>query len=286
MTVPPWFDHNAALFKPELRRCSIELQPKIDLSGLTALVGGASQGIGQATARVLAASGARVILMARRLDLLELTRASLPEPQNHRSFVLDLERSEDVSNHVARFVAEIGPITIWVNTTGGPKSGSLADASTDEMERAFRGHVMASQIILRNLLPGMKQQKYGRIINVLSTSVKVPLPGLGVSNLIRAAMASWAKTLATELGPYGVTVNNVLPGYTETPRLESLIAGAASKAQKSEAEIREEWIATIPARRLANPIETAHAIAFLASPLASYISGVQMPIDGGRTGAL
>ena len=267
-------------------RWSIEHKPQVDLKGQWALVGGASQGIGQATARVLAAAGARVILMSRRLDMLELTRNSLPDPQNHRSFVLDLERLEDVSTHLARFVAEIGPIGIWVNTTGGPKAGPLAEASTDEMERAFRGHVLASQVILRTLLPGMKQLKYGRIINVLSTSVKIPLPGLGVSNLIRAAMASWAKTLATELGPFGITVNNILPGYTETPRLDSLISGTAQRLGKSEAEVKQDWIDSVPARRLGDPVETAQAIAFLASPLAGYISGVQLPVDGGRTGSL
>ncbi len=264
----------------------IELKTQVDLKGQWALVGGASQGIGQATARVLAASGARVILMSRRLDLLEVTRASLVEPQNHRSFVLDLERLEDVSKHLARFVAEIGPIGIWVNNTGGPKAGPLVEASTDEMERAFRGHLCASQMILRHLLPGMKQLGHGRIINVLSTSVKVPLPGLGVSNIIRAAMASWAKTLALELGPHGITVNNILPGLTETPRLESLLAGAATRQSKSESEVKQEWVNSVPAGRLASPVETAYAIAFLSSPLAAYITGVSLPVDGGRTGAL
>jgi len=224
--------------------------------------------------------------MSRRSDVLEQVKATLPNPGEHRTLALDLERLEDVSASFARLVADIGgPISIWVNNTGGPKAGPLSDASPDEMERAFRGHVLASQVILRALLPGMKTEGYGRIINVLSTSVKMPLPGLGVSNLIRNAMSGWAKTLSLELGPFGITVNNILPGYTDTPRLSSLIAGAAGKAGKTEEEIRGEWMNTIPARRIGDPLETARAIAFLASPAASYISGTSLPVDGGRTGA-
>lgn len=258
----------------------------LDLTGRWALVGGASQGIGQATAKVLAEAGARVILLARRMDMLEITRNSMVNPQSHRSLALDLERLEDVSSHLARLVADVGPIAVWVNNTGGPKSGALVDVSADELERAFRSHVMASQMIMRTLLPGMKQLKYGRIINVLSTSVKIPIPGLGVSNIIRAAMASWAKTLSLELGPFGITVNNILPGYTETPRLETLVQGAAQKSARSVETVRQEWADLVPMRRLGDPLETAQAIAFLASPLAGYISGVQLPVDGGRTGAL
>lgn len=259
---------------------------RVNLEGQWALVGGASQGIGQMTARVLAEAGAKVILMSRRLDVLEATRAGLPDPQSHRTLAVDLERLEDVSTSLARIVNETGPVSIWINNTGGPRSGPLVEASPDELERAFRGHLLSSQVILRTLLPGMKQLKYGRIVNVLSTSVKIPIPGLGVSNTMRSAVANWAKTLAGELGPFGVTVNSVLPGFTETPRLESLIAGAAAKASKSEEEVRQEWRETIPLRRLAEPVETARAIAFLASPLASYISGVLLPVDGGRTGSL
>lgn len=265
-----------------MRRCNIELK----LAGRWALVGGASQGIGQAAARALAEAGARVILMSRRSDVLEQVRASLPDAKEHRVLAVDLERLEDVSTAVSRLAADVGPITIWVNNTGGPKAGPLSEASPDEMERAFRGHLMASQVILRALLPGMKSENYGRIINVLSTSVKVPIPNLGVSNIMRAGMASWAKTLSLELGAFGITVNNILPGFTETPRLESLIGGAASKTGKSEEDVRKEWLATIPARRIGDPAETAAAITFLASPAAGYISGTSLPVDGGRTGAL
>ena len=249
-------------------------------------MGGASQGIGQATARALAENGARIILMSRRSDVLEQVRQSLPNAQNHRTLAVDLERLEDISASLSRLVAETGAITIWVNNTGGPKAGPLSEASPDEMERAFRGHVLSSQVILRTILPGMKAEKFGRIINVLSTSVKIPIANLGVSNTVRAAMANWAKTLASELGPFGITVNNILPGFTETPRLESLVSGAAQKQGKSEAEIKADWMEQIPARRLGDARETAAAISFLASPSAAYINGVNLPVDGGRTGAL
>lgn len=258
----------------------------MSLQGRWVLVGGASQGIGMATAKALAEAGARVILMSRRSEVLEQVKASLPQPSNHRTLALDLERLEDVSLTLGRLIAEVGPLSIWVNNTGGPKAGPLSEASPDEMERAFRGHVLSSQVILRTLLPGMKQTGYGRIINILSTSVRMPIPNLGVSNTIRSAMAAWAKTLSAELGPMGITVNNILPGFTETPRLESLINGAASKFAKSEEDVRKEWAETIPLKRIGQPQETAAAIAFLASPAAAYISGVSLPVDGGRTGAL
>ncbi|NJM10372.1 MAG: SDR family oxidoreductase [Bdellovibrionaceae bacterium] len=259
---------------------------ELSLQGHWALVGGASQGIGQATARILSAQGARVILMSRRSEVLEQVKATLTNPSLHRTLALDLERLEDISLMLGRLVADLGPVSIWVNNTGGPKAGPLSEASPDEMERAFRGHVLSSQVILRTLLPGMKTAGYGRIINVLSTSVKVPIPNLGVSNTIRAAMASWAKTLSQEVGQYGITVNNILPGFIETPRLDSLASGAAAKSSKTEAEIRKEWADQVPMRRLGDPNETAQAIAFLASPAAGYISGVHLPVDGGRTGAL
>ncbi len=248
-------------------------------------MGGASQGIGQATAQILAEKGARLILLARRTEALENVRAKLPNSTQHRILAMDMERTEELGLTLGRLVAETGPVTIWINNTGGPKAGPLSEAGIVELERAFKGHVLASQAILRALLPGMKQLKFGRIINVLSTSVKQPIPNLGVSNIVRAGMAAWAKTLSQELGPFGITVNNILPGFTETPRLASLAADAATRGNKTEETVRKEWVDTIPAKRLADPRETAEAIAFLASTKAAYISGVSLPVDGGRTGA-
>jgi 3-oxoacyl-[acyl-carrier protein] reductase len=268
--------------KLSIRRWVIDF----DLKERWVLVGGASQGIGEATARFMAEQGARVILMSRRRDRLEIVRSELPNPTAHRTLALDLDNASELSLPVSRLMNETGPIGIWVNNTGGPKAGPLVDASPEELERAFRGHVMASQAILQALLPGMKQLGFGRIINVLSTSVKVPLPNLGVSNIMRAAMANWAKTLANELGPFGITVNNILPGYTDTPRLESILAGTMQKSGRSGEEIMKDWAEHTPLRRVAKPRETAQAIAFLASPLASYVTGINLPVDGGRTGSL
>lgn len=239
-----------------------------------------------AAAKALAERGAKVILMARRSEVLNQVKQTLPNSAQHRTLAVDLERLEDVSLSLARLVADLGPVTIWVNNTGGPKAGPLHEASPDEIERAVRGHVLSSQVILRTLIPGMKQEKFGRIINVLSTSVRTPLPNLGVSNTVRGAMASWAKTLSMELGPFGITVNNILPGYTDTPRLESLVSGVAQKTSRSEDDVRADYINSIPVRRIGDPNETAAAIAFLASPQAGYISGVSLPVDGGRTVAL
>lgn len=249
-------------------------------------MGGASQGIGLASAKALAAQGANVILMARRSDVLTQVQAQLPNAQKHRTLALDQERLDDVSSAVARLVADTGPISIWVNNTGGPKPGLLVESSSDELERAFRQHVLASQLILRALLPGMKELKYGRIINVLSTSVKVPIPNLGVSNTIRGAMASWSKTISYELGPFGITVNNLLPGFTETPRMDVVTAGAAQREGKSQEQVKTEMTLGVPARRWADPSEPADLIAYLSSPAASYISGVSIPVDGGRTPSL
>jgi len=270
----------------ELNRTSGEPVSGLALEGKVALVGGASQGIGQAAAKLLAERGAKVILMSRRPDALEAVRASMNNSARHKCFAIDMERTEELGLSLGRLVVETGPVAIWINNTGGPKAGALCDATPAEMERAFRGHVLASQVILKTLVPGMKQLKYGRIINVLSTSVKIPIPNLGVSNIMRAGMASWAKTLSMELGPFGITINNVLPGFTETPRLASLAADAASRTGVNEEKIRFDWMESIPLKRLADPRETAEAIAFLASPMASYISGTSLPVDGGRTGAL
>lgn len=258
---------------------------ELSLQGRWALVGGASQGIGEAAAKALAEQGARVVLMSRRAEALERVRKTLPQAESHRVLALDLENVEEIPSHLNSLLAECGPITIWINNTGGPKAGPLIEATSQDLERAFRGHVMASQEILRALLPGMKSARFGRIINVLSTSVKIPIPNLGVSNTMRAAMAAWSKTLSQELGPFGITVNNILPGFTETPRLESLAVGAAQKSARSESEVKKEWAEQVPLKRLGDPAETAQAIAFLASPAAGYISGVQLPVDGGRTGA-
>jgi 3-oxoacyl-[acyl-carrier protein] reductase len=183
-------------------------------------------------------------------------------------------------------VRTTGPIEIVVNNSGGPAAGPLVAADVLEFEKGFRSHVLASQLIMQNLLPGMKDRNYGRIINIISTSVKIPIPNLGVSNTIRAAMANWSKSLAMEVGPFGVTVNNILPGYTKTPRLESLASNAAKRENKDVSEVEKTWAEAIPARRFAEPREIAEAALYLASKRAAYVNGTQIVVDGGRTGSL
>lgn len=256
----------------------------INLQGKRALVCGASQGIGEAIAYEFAALGADVILLARSKDKLNKIRAALPEGKHH-VVALDLKDRALLTKELQE-LRQGGPIEILVNNSGGPKAGSLLEATEKDFLDGFENHILAASLIVNNLLPGMRERNYGRIINIISTSVKVPIPNLGVSNTIRAAMANWAKTLATEVAQYGVTVNNVLPGYTATPRLDALAKSAADRQGKTEEEIKKMWRANTPVGRFAEPAEIAAAVAFLASPAAAFITGINLPVDGGRTQCL
>ena len=247
----------------------------------TALVCGASQGIGEATARALADMGCRVIALARSAEKLEAVVQSLPGT-GHLAVVHDLADRPGLAGKVSGLLQQ-GPIHILVNNTAGPKPGPIAEAEEDNFLDGFQKHVLVGAMLVKLLLPGMKVDGYGRVINIISTSVKAPIPNLGVSNTIRGAMASWAKTLATEVASHGVTVNNVLPGYTSTPRLASLIKNAAERQGCSIEDMTEQWKARVPAKRFAEPGEVAAVAAFLASPAAAYITGINVPVDGGRT---
>ena len=209
--------------------------------------------------------------------------------QVHRWFAADFADPANVQEAIRTELAHqsaAGPYTILVNNTGGPAGGPVAEAQPEAFLAAFRSHVLCNQLLVQALLPGMKSAGYGRIINIISTSVKAPIPGLGVSNTIRAAVANWAKTLATELAPFGITVNNVLPGFTDTERLKQLFTARAQKEGKTLEEVTKAAIGTIPAGRLARAEEVAAAVAFLAMPAASYINGINVPVDGGRTQSL
>jgi len=258
----------------------------LSLSGKTALVCGASQGIGRACAYELAAQGARVLLLARNKEALEKVQAQLPSPELHRILVLDIQDLRTLEQSIARTLTELGPISILICNSGGPPGGKLIDAREESFLVAFTQHVLANQCLARLLVPGMREQKFGRIINIISTSVKAPLPNLGVSNTIRGAVASWAKTLSLELASYGITVNNVLPGYTQTSRLQSLIEASAKQSAKTLSDIIQEWEARVPAGRFGQAEEISAAVAFLASPAASYVNGINLPVDGGRTPSL
>ncbi|MBI1216364.1 MAG: SDR family oxidoreductase [Alphaproteobacteria bacterium] len=260
----------------------------MDLSGKRALVCGASKGIGRATAQALAALGATVTIAARNEENLQSALATLDaeHEQQHGYLVTDFSDPAALSAALEEHMKGRAHYHILVNNSGGPAAGQAILAAPDDYLKAFTQHLIGNQIVTRALADGMKAEGYGRIVNVISTSVKQPIKGLGVSNTIRGAVASWSKTLAGELGPYGITVNNVLPGATDTDRMTEIIAGKAVRTGQTQEEVRDAEIAKIPAGRFAQPEETAAAIAFLCSPAAAYINGVNLPVDGGRTGSL
>lgn len=256
------------------------------LKGLRALVTGSSQGIGRAVAIELAQLGASVTLLARDQAKLQELAAQLDRSagQEHRVLPVDMSDTAALASALADGINY--PVDILVNNTGGPPPGLAHEAEIMAFEQAFRLHLLAYQTLVRAVVGGMKERRHGRIINVISTSVKQPLPNLGVSNTIRGAVAQWSKTLANELGPSNITVNNVLPGATETERLASIIRNKSTKMGTSEAEAAHEMMVEVPLRRFAKPSEIAAAVAFLAGPSGSYINGVNLPVDGGRTGCL
>ncbi len=257
------------------------------LTGLSALVCGSTQGIGRATAMELASCGAAVTLLARDPEKLRTVLAELDgSSQAHHGIVMaDMSDTPSLTAAIAAHV-KAHAVDILVNNTGGPPPGPAHEASIEAFEQAFRQHLLSYQTLVKAIVPGMKERGRGRIINVISTSVKQPLPNLGVSNTIRGAVANWAKTLATELGPYGITVNNVLPGATETERLATIIRNKAAKTGMKEEEVIAEMLHEVPLRRFAKPEEIAMAIAFLAGPSGAYINGINLPVDGGRTVSL
>jgi 3-oxoacyl-[acyl-carrier protein] reductase len=257
----------------------------IDLTGRRALVCGSTQGIGKASAIELAKMGATVILVARNEQALQQTVKELPAPAGsiHQYLVADFQFPDQLKETVDQFIMKNGAVHILVNNTGGPPGGPIASAKTSEFLQTFNNHLVCNHILAMAVLDGMKQAKFGRIINIISTSVKQPLKGLGVSNTIRAAVANWSKTLAGEVAKFGITVNNVLPGATATARLSSLLEAKSAKTGTGIEDLKAEMIAEIPASRFANPEEIAAAVGFLASPSASYITGINLPVDGGRT---
>lgn len=260
----------------------------IDLTGKRAIVCGSTQGIGKATAVELALLGASVTLIARKEDALQRAKAELSSTmgQQHSAIAVDFSEPEAVKEKVGRYIAQSGPVHILVNNTGGPKAGPIVDAGLQEFVDTFSMHLLCNHILAQAVIPGMKAAHYGRIVNIISTSVKQPIPGLGVSNTVRGAVASWSKTLAGEVAPFGITVNNILPGMTKTGRLDYVIRAKAERLGKSVEEITGEMIAEIPAGRYAEPREIASVIVFLCSPAASYVNGVSLQVDGGRTTAL
>lgn len=261
----------------------------LNIENKNAFVGGSTQGIGRACAEALAKMGANITLIARNEEKLKETQASLDtsKGQTHDYLVIDYTDVENLQNTVQNYLSnEKKPIHILVNNTGGPPAGAITEATPSQFLQALNNHLICNHLLSQAVLEGMKAEAYGRIINIVSTSVKIPIKGLGVSNTTRGAVASWSKTLANEVAIHGITVNNVLPGATATQRIYNIIENRAKKANISLEASENNMKASIPMKRFASPEEIANVVSFLASPAASYVTGTSIPVDGGRTGSI
>ena len=260
----------------------------LDLSGKTAIVCGSTQGLGFASAAELALLGANVVLVARNEEKLKETVVKLDnsKKQEHYYLVADFSDVNNVSAAINKFIQAGHIAHILVNNTGGPAGGTVLNATTEEFLQAFNNHLLCNHVLATALVPGMKAAGFGRIINIISTSVKQPIPNLAVSNTIRGAVANWSKTLATEVAPFGITVNNVLPGFTKTVRADYVVKKRSADSGKSEEQVLKELEAEIPVGRIGQPEEFGAAVAFLCSPAAAYITGINLPVDGGRLSCL
>ena len=257
----------------------------LSLRNKKAVVCGSTQGIGKAIAEELSRQGVNLTLIARDNEALENVVKKLDTSLGQSHDYLCVDFSDDNFENKISDLSSLN-IDILINNTGGPASGPITDANPDDFLLAFKMHLLNNQLLIKKVIDNMKKNSFGRIINIISTSVKAPIPGLGVSNTIRAAVANWAKTLSLELGPYGITVNNVLPGFTSTNRLKSLIKKKSTILGKSISEVESEMKNTVPLKRFGDASEVANAVVFLSSPAASYINGINLPVDGGRTASL
>jgi 3-oxoacyl-[acyl-carrier protein] reductase len=256
----------------------------LSLMGKTAIVCGSTQGIGLACAIELAALGASCVLIARNVTSLKtaIEKLDVSKNQRHRFIVADFSKPTQLKAAIQNFM-EQNDVHILINNTGGPPAGPITDASEDDFLNALNQHLICNHILVQAVIPSMKKEGYGRIINIISTSVRTPLPNLGVSNTTRGAVASWAKTMANELGQFNITVNNILPGSITTQRLASLIKTTSEKKNVEVEQVERQMQNDIPMKRFGDASELAAVVAFLASPAASYVNGVSIPVDGGRT---
>lgn len=259
----------------------------LSLEGRNAIICGSSQGIGYAIAEELALMGANCILLARNEENLKLAVSQLDIAirQSHSYHAIDFNNHEATRKLIAQITAQ-QPIHILVNNSGGPKAGPIVNATEEQFVQAFQQHLISNHILTTGVIEGMKKEHYGRIINIISTSVKIPLKNLGVSNTIRGAVASWAKTLSNELAQFGITVNNILPGLTKTQRLQSLVETTAATQGLSTEEVEQQMLDEVPAKRFGEAAEIAAVAAFLATPAAAYVNGTSIRVDGGRTGSI
>lgn len=259
----------------------------LSLEGRNAVICGSSQGIGYAIAEELALMGANCILLARNEERLK-TAVSLLDTtlrQTHSYHAIDFNDQPAVRQLIGELVSK-QPVHILVNNSGGPAGGPIVKATPEQFLQAYNQHLVINHILTTAVMEGMKGEGFGRIINIISTSVKIPLKNLGVSNTTRGAVASWAKTMANELGAFGITVNNVLPGFTRTQRLDEIVENTSAKRGVAHNVIEKEMIEEVPAKRFGEPAEVAAVAAFLASPAAAYVNGTSIPVDGGRTGSI
>lgn len=256
----------------------------LNLRHKNAIVCGSTQGLGKASAIELALLGANITLVARNEASLQKTILDLDtsQGQQHRYFIADFSNPEQVKVGIQQHLDKFPEVHILVNNTGGPKGGSILEATIEEFTQTYSNHLICNHILVQACVPAMKKAGFGRIVNIISTSVKQPISGLGVSNTTRGAVASWAKTLAGELATFGITVNNVLPGSTKTARLDSLIESRMNTSGETREEVEKALQVDIPAKRFGEPEEFGAAVAFLCSPAASYITGVSLPVDGGK----
>ena len=273
------------VFNPERDDYKFKIM-NIDLKNKTALVCGGSQGLGLASAKELALLGATIVLVSRNEEKLQnsIQQLDASAGQQHTYLAIDLSDPAHAKAAVETWLSKGATIHILINNAGGPPSGPMIDTDPLELDKAFKTHVVSSHVLAQLVIPGMRKAGYGRIINIVSTSVKQPINGLGISNTIRAAVANWSKTLANEIGNGGITINNVLPGFTNTDRLDYLFTRQAADQGVDKQAILERSIASIPAKRLGEPEEFGAVVAFLCTPAAAYINGINLPVDGGRTG--
>lgn len=260
----------------------------ISLRGKKAIVCGATQGIGKAVAIALSDLGATVVLIARNEESLKSVVSELSENENqrHEYLVADFSNPSDLKQTVDEYLTGVDDVQILINNTGGPTPGTLIDEDYQKIDNTMNAHLKCNHLLVQALAPGMKKAGYGRVINIVSTSVYMPIPGLGVSNTVRGAVASWAKTLSFELGGFGITVNNVLPGLTKTARLDSLIDKTVNEKKLTVSEVKTDLCKAIPAGRFGEASEIANVVAFLASPGAGYVNGTSIAVDGGKTGSI
>jgi len=258
----------------------------LNLKNKNALVCGSTAGIGKATAIALSNEGVNVTLVARNENKLKEVFSQLSPDGYHNYIVADFSNPMELKEKISAFISKHHGFHVLVNNTGGPRSGDILSATLEQFENTFTQHLKCNHVLTQTVVPFMKNEGFGRIINIISTSVKEPIPGLGVSNTIRGAVGNWSKTLSIELGEFGITVNNILPGFTETERLNEIINVKAQKEGTSFENMAEIMKSYSPSKRFAKPEETANAIVFLASEAASYINGINLPVDGGRTKSL